>query len=323
LERQLRKIVVTGGAGFIGSHVTTALVKRGDQVVVIDNLVTGFESNLYEVRDDIDFVKADVCDMEVLAKSFRNADCVIHMAALASVPLSIAEPLRVNEACVTGTLNVLMAAQRCRVRRVIYAGSSSCYGDRPLSANRESDLPMTLSPYAVAKLAGEYYCQAFYQSFGLETVCLRYFNVFGPRQDPNSQYSAVIPIFISRMLQRQRPIIFGSGRQTRDFTHVDNVVHANLLALDAPNISGNCYNIADGRQLSILDLVEQLNRQLDLDVKPEFHAPRPGDILHSMADITLASRDLGYEPQVSFEDGLRTSIDYYRQSNSELGSISR
>lgn len=307
-----RKFVVTGGAGFIGSHVATELVARGHQVTVIDNLSAGHRSNLDHIASAIEFIEADVCDAAILKQAFAGVDCVFHKAALASVPYSIEHPLDVNHACVTGTLNVLNEARKAGVRRVVYAGSASCYGDRPFAANRETDSPAVLSPYAVAKLAGEYYCHAFDRAYDLETVCLRYFNVFGPRQDPNGAYAAVIPLFISRLIEGKRPIIYGTGKQSRDFTYVGNVVDANMLAIDADGASGMSFNIADGRAISLLDLLEHLQKQLGVDVSPDFQPPRPGDIMHSMADITRASSILGYEPKYDFEQGLKLSIDYYR-----------
>ena len=308
----MRTFVVTGGAGFIGSHIVTRLVELGHHVRVIDSLVTGHLANLDHVKDAIEFIEADICDPVVLAKAFRKVDGIFHKAALASVPFSIEHPLKVNDACVNGTLNVLNEAQRAGVRRVVYAGSSSCYGDRPFSANRESDVPMVISPYAAAKLAGEYYCQAFHHAFDLETVSLRYFNVFGPRQDPNSAYAAVIPLFINWMLEGKPPVVYGDGRQSRDFTFVGNVVDANLLAMDAANVSGQSFNIADGRATSLLELLDHLQQLLEISIKPDFQSPRKGDILHSMADITSATSALGYRPKVDFKDGLKQSIEYYR-----------
>lgn len=322
----MRNFVVTGGAGFIGSHIVDALVRRGDRVRVIDNLCTGYESNLADVRDSIEFINADINDAAALQDAFQGVDCVIHHAALASVPLSVEDPLRVNQACVTGTLNVLDQARRAGVRRVVYAGSSSCYGDQPFAANRETDLPMTMSPYAVAKLAGEYYCHAFAHSYGMETVCLRYFNVFGPRQDPTSHYSAVIPLFISRLLSGQKPIVYGDGHQSRDFAYVGNVVDANLLAIDAEHASGKSFNIANGRSTTLLELLDVLGQLLDKPIEIDFQAPRPGDIRDSMADISRAVRELGYTPTVDLETGLRKSINYYRglfsDSTSRMNSTS-
>ena len=308
----MRTFVVTGGAGFIGSHIATALVDKGHRVRVVDNLRTGFLSNLEHIQNEIEFIEADICDPQQMAMAFKGVDCVFHKAALASVPYSIENPLEVNEVCVQGTLNVLNEAQKAGVRRVVYAGSSSCYGDRPFSANRESDTPMTISPYAVAKLAGEYYCQAFHHAFDLETVCLRYFNVFGPRQDPGSAYAAVIPLFINWLLAGTPPRVYGDGKQSRDFTYVGNVVAANLLAADATTASGKSFNIADGRAISLLELLEHLMLELGVEIDPDFQPPRNGDILHSMADITAANKTLGYQPVYDFRQGLKLSIEYYR-----------
>jgi UDP-glucose 4-epimerase len=238
---------------------------------------------------------------------------VFHEAALASVPASVERPLDSHAACATGVVTLLDCARRAGVRRVVYAASSAAYGDQPTSTKRETDLPAPLSPYAAAKAAGELYCQAFWSTFGLETVAIRYFNVFGPRQDPNSQYSAVIPLFITAMLSGRQPVIYGDGRQSRDFSFVANVVHANLLAADAPGVAGCTINAADGRSIDLLKLLELLNRLLGTKVEPRFAPMRPGDVRESQADITLARKLLGYEPQVDFEDGLRRSIDYYRK----------
>jgi UDP-glucose 4-epimerase len=310
----MRTFLVTGGAGFIGSHIAEALCRRGDRVRVLDNLSAGYTANMNAFRDRVEFIEGDVTDAETVARAADGVDCIFHEAALASVPASIERPLRSHTACATGTVILLDAARRAGVRRVIYAGSSAAYGDRSAGSRRETDLPAPLSPYAAAKLAGELYCQAFGGSFGLETVALRYFNVFGPRQDPNSQYSAVIPLFITTMLGGRRPVVYGDGRQSRDFSFVANVVHANLLAADAQNAVGRTINVADGRSIDLLHLLQTLNGLLGLNIEPEFAPPRAGDIRESLADIALARTLLGYEPQVSFEDGLRRSIDYYRQS---------
>ena len=309
----MRTFLVTGGAGFIGSHIAETLVKRGDKVRVLDNLVTGHLSNLDAFRDRVEFIEGDVADGKTVAAAVAGVDCIFHHAALASVPLSVERPLDTNAACVTGTVTVLDAARRAGVRRVVYAASSSAYGDQPTPIKRETDLPSPISPYAAAKLAAEYYCQAFTASFGLETVALRYFNVFGPRQDPASQYSAVIPLFITAMLGGRQPVIFGDGRQSRDFVFVANVVHANLLAADAANVSGRVFNVANGRGTDLLTLLDLLNRLLGMNVQPHHDAPRLGDVRESLADISLARKLLGYDPQVTFEAGLRRSIDYYRQ----------
>ncbi len=309
----MRSFLVTGGAGFIGSHIAEALATRGDRVRVLDNLSTGFLANIEPFRERIEFIEGDVTDAETAARAVEGVDCVFHEAALASVPASLDRPLASHAACATGTVVLLDAARRAGVRRVVYAASSAAYGDRGSGAKRESDLPAPLSPYAAAKAAGELYCQAFWHSFGLETVAIRYFNVFGPRQDPHSQYSAVIPLFITAMLSGGRPVIFGDGRQSRDFSFVANVVHANLLAADAPDAAGRTINAADGRSIDLLKLLDLLNRLLGMSVEPEFAPPRVGDVRESLADITLARELLGYEPQVDFEEGLRRSIDYYRR----------
>jgi UDP-glucose 4-epimerase len=308
----MRTFLVTGGAGFIGSHITEALVSRGDRVRVLDNLSTGHLSNIAQLGDKVEFLQGDVTDAAAVAKAVAGVECVFHEAALASVPRSIEAPLDTNAACVTGAVTLLDAARRAGVRRVVYAASSSAYGDQPTSSKRETDLPAPISPYAAAKLATEYYCQAFTATYGLETVALRYFNVYGPRQDPNSPYSAVIPLFITAMLADRRPVVYGDGQQSRDFSYVANVVSANLLAADAKGVAGRVMNVANGRSTSLLTLIELLNRYLGTNVQPE-HAPaRVGDVRESLADITQARKCLGYEPLVDFEEGLRRSIDYYR-----------
>lgn len=308
----MRSFLVTGGAGFIGSHIAEALVKRGDRVRVIDNLSTGHLSNLDGFRDKIEFIEACLLDADAVARAVEGVDCIFHEAALASVPRSVKFPLDTNAHCVTGTLTLLDAARRAGVRRVVYAASSSAYGDQPNSSKRETDLPDPISPYGAAKLAAEYYCRAFSATYGLETVRLRYFNVFGPRQDPDSPYSAVIPLFITAMLNGRRPTIYGDGLQSRDFTFVANVVHANLLAADAANVSGRLFNCANGRTTDLLTLIRALNELLGTNIQPIHEPPRVGDVRESMADITQARKWLGYETQVHFEEGLRRSIDYYR-----------
>lgn len=308
----MRQFLVTGGAGFIGSHIVEGLVRRGDHVRVLDNLSTGHRSNLADFGTNIEFIEGDVTDPATVARAVRGIDCVFHHAALASVPISVERPLDSHAACATGTLNVLDAARRAGVRRVVYAASASCYGDRPGSAKRETDPLAPISPYGAAKLAGEMYCQAFAATYGFETVCLRYFNVFGPRQDPASPYSAVIPLFLTAILEGRRPIVYGDGQQSRDFTFVTDVVQGNLLAADAPGVSGKAFNIASGRDHSLLELLERLNDLAGTDVQPIHEPPRVGDIRQSMADITLARRVLSFEPQVAFADGLAQSIDYYR-----------
>lgn len=309
----MRTFLVTGGAGFIGSHIATALANRGDRVRVLDNLSTGFRSNLEHIAGDVELFEGDINDTEIVGKAVEGVDCIFHQAALASVPRSVEFPLDTNHACVTGTVNILDQARRAGVRRVVYAASSSAYGDQPYASKRENDLPAPLSPYAVAKLAGEYYCQAFYHTYGLETVGIRYFNVFGPRQDPDSPYSAVIPLFITKMLASESPTIYGDGHQTRDFTFVENVVHGNLLAADAPKAVGHVINVANGRTTSLLSLLGGLNRLLGTEIQPVHAEPRVGDVRDSLADITKAIELLGYEPPVDFDMGLARSIEYYKQ----------
>ena len=308
----MRTFLVTGGAGFIGSNIAEALVRRGDQVRVIDNLSTGHLANLESFRDKIEFIEGDLRDATTVERAVEGVECIFHEAALASVPRSVEAPLDTHAHCVTATVTLLDAARRAGVRRLVYAASSSAYGDQPYSSKREIDLPAPISPYGAAKLACEYYCQAFTATYGFETVALRYFNVFGPRQDPNSQYSAVIPLFITAMLNGKRPIIHGDGYQSRDFTFIDNVVHANLLAADAPGVAGRMLNCANGLSTDLLTLVAVLNKLLGTDIEPLHDEPRVGDVRESMADITLARQLLGYETQVHFEEGLRRSIDYYR-----------
>jgi UDP-glucose 4-epimerase len=307
----MRKVLVTGGAGFIGSHIVDALVRRGDQVRVLDNLSSGKLTNLADVREKIEFIEADLNDSDKVAQAVKGVDSIFHEAAIASVPRSVERPLETNAACVTGTVALLDAARRAGVRRLVYAASSSAYGDQPAASKRESDLPMPISPYGAAKVAGEFYCQAFAALGQIETVALRYFNVFGPRQDPNSEYSAVIPRFITLMLGGERPTVFGDGYQSRDFTFVGDIVAGNLLAADAPNVSGRVFNVATGHQVNLLELLASLNRLLKTQVEPIFAPPRAGDVRESLADITLARKHLGYSPQIRFDEGLSRSIDYY------------
>lgn len=304
--------LVTGGMGFIGSHLVRSLVARGDQVRVLDNLSTGKARNLEGLSHRIEFIQGDLRDEAVVAQAVDGIEVVFHEAALASVPRSVAFPLDSHAHCVTGTLVLLNAARQAKVRRVVYAGSSSAYGNLPFSSKRECDFPTPLSPYAAAKLAGEFYCQAFFQTYGLETVCLRYFNVFGPRQDPSSPYSAVIPLFIAKLIQGDRPIIFGDGFQSRDFTYVENVVDANLKAAVAPGAAGMTFNVGTGRSVSLLDVLEHLQRMLRTNIPPQMEPPRIGDVRDSLADISRAEKVLGYSPQVGLEEGLRQTVQFYR-----------
>jgi UDP-glucose 4-epimerase len=308
----MARCLVTGGAGFIGSHIVRGLLNAGHSVRVLDNLCTGHRTNLEEVSDRIEFIEGDVTDPIACKEALSGIERVFHQAALASVPLSLERPLDTHSACATGTLNILNESVKANVRKFVYAASSSAYGDQPTSSKRESDLPMPLSPYAVAKLCGEYYCQAYFHSFGLETVGLRYFNVFGPRQDPDSPYSAVIPIFVSRILSGQSAIVYGDGSQSRDFTFVSNVVHGNLLAAERPNIGGRVFNLADGRQTTLIQLLKLLGQMFGIAPKIDFQPPRVGDVRESLADISLARRLLGYEPKFNLEEGLKQTIEYYR-----------
>jgi UDP-glucose 4-epimerase len=313
--------LVTGGAGFIGSHIAEALVSRGDRVRILDNLSTGSCANFAHLKDDVEFVQGDVADADAVRRALQGVENIFHQAALASVPRSVEHPCDTNQACVTGTVTILDQARRANIRRVVYAGSSSAYGDQPNSSKRESDLPQPLSPYAAAKLGAEMYCQAFFHTYGLHTVTVRYFNVFGPRQDPASPYSAVIPLFITAILSGRRPIVYGDGGQSRDFTYVENVVRGNLLAMDTPSseVPGRCFNVANGQSTTLLELIRALNEMLGTQVQPLFEPARVGDVRESLADITMARKLLGYEPPVSFHEGLRRSIDYYRGLSAARG----
>ena len=309
----MARCLVTGGCGFIGSHIVRGLLDAGHKVRVLDNLSTGKRENLDEVLDRIELIEGDINDAIAVKEAISGVERVFHQAALASVQMSLEKPLDTNHACVTGTLNMLHHSMQAKVKRFVYAASSAAYGDQPTSSKRESDLPSPLSPYAVAKLAGEYYCQAYFHSFGMETVGLRYFNVYGPRQDPDSPYSAVIPLFVSRILSGEKPSIYGDGLQSRDFTYVSNVVHGNLLASERPNIGGRVFNIADGGQTTLLQLLKLLGGLLGKSIEPDFLPARLGDVRESLADITLARKLLGYEPQVRLEEGLKRTISYYRE----------
>ncbi|MEQ8846555.1 SDR family oxidoreductase [Botrimarina sp.] len=310
--------LVTGGAGFVGSHLAQALLRRGDRVRVFDNLSTGRQENLDLLRNDAEIITAELGDLGALESAMRGVEVVYHQAALPSVPRSLAAPLETHAACVTGTLNVLEAARRAGVRRVVYAASSSAYGDQPHMSKRETDLPRPLSPYAAAKLAGEYYCQAYANCFDLEAVAIRYFNVFGPRQDPDSAYAAVIPRFIVSMLEGRRPLVHGDGLQSRDFTYIDNVVTANLSAAVAGGVSGRTINVACGKQTTLLEILGHLGRILARDARPEFGPRRPGDPRESLADISAARALLGYDVEVDLETGLERTVDYYASRGERL-----
>jgi UDP-glucose 4-epimerase len=304
--------LVTGGAGFIGSHMVDALLKAGHRVRVVDNFATGKRENLAHVAQQIDLHEISITDPGPIAVAMQGVDYVFHMAALGSVPRSVNAPLETHETNATGTLNVLIAARDAGVKRVVFAGSSSAYGDVESDYKSEDMLPCPLSPYAVTKLTGEQYCHVFTHVYGLETVVVRYFNVFGPRQDPLSTYAAVIPKFVTAMLDGKPPVVEGDGLQTRDFTYIDNVVHGSLLACHAPGVAGETFNIACGARINLLDMIDLLNQFMDTHIEPVFTDPRPGDVRHSQASIEKARQTLGYEPIVSFEEGLARTLAWYR-----------
>lgn len=306
--------LVTGAAGFIGSNLVDGLLRAGHTVRVLDNFSTGHRSNLQHVADEIDIVEGDLRSYERVSWALRGCEAVFHQGAMPSVPRSVQDPLTSSEINVGGTLNVLLAARDAGVRRVVFASSSSVYGDAPGFPRVETQATSPLAPYAVSKLAAEQYCRVAHLVYGLETVCLRYFNVFGPRQDPFSQYSAVIPKFIVAMRDAVRPTIYGDGSQSRDFTHIDDVVAANLLALDAPAAAGGIYNIACGRQVSLNDLVAELNGVLRTELEAHYVAPRSGDVKHSRAEVGRAERELGFRASVEFAEGLRRTIEAYEPS---------
>jgi UDP-glucose 4-epimerase len=305
--------VITGGAGFIGSHLAARLLALGGRVRIVDNFLTGKRDNLAHLSGDVALYEVSITDRDALAPAFAGADYVYHQAALPSVPRSVADPLTTHEVNITGTLNVLLAARDAGVKRVIYAASSSAYGDADAEYKTETLPPRPLSPYGVSKLAGELYCAAFTASYGLQTVALRYFNVFGPRQDETSQYAAVIPRFMAAMLRGESPVVYGDGTQSRDFTYIDNVVHGNLLAMQAPAASGQMMNLATGGRITLLDLIDKLNALLGTRIAPRFELPRTGDILHSRADIERAADLLDYAPTVSFDEGLARTLAWYRE----------
>ena len=307
--------LVTGGAGFVGSHIASALLAEGARVRVLDDLSTGHRENIDEIGGDVDFIQGSVADEELIGKALEGVELVFHEAAIPSVPRSVKVPQQTHIASVDGTFSLLLAARDQKVRRVVYAASSSAYGDQPTLPKSEQMSPDPLSPYAVAKLVGEYYCRVFTRVYGLETVSLRYFNVFGPRQDPGSQYSGVVSRFISSLLSGERPVIYGDGEQSRDFTYIDNVVAANLKAAEASGASGKVINVANGMRITLNQLLAELK---DLtgkhDVEAEYLEPRVGDVRHSLADISLARELLGYESKVGLREGLQRTIDWWKDS---------
>jgi len=316
--------LVTGGAGFIGSHIAEALLASGARVRVLDDLSTGHRENLEEIGGDLDFIEGSVADEALLNKVLEGVEVVFHEAAIPSVPRSVEAPRQTHVASVDGTFSLLMAARDNQVRRVVYAALSSAYGDQLTLPKSEQMLPDPLSPYAVAKLVGEYYCQVFTRVYGLETVSLRYFNVFGPRQDPGSQYSGVVSRFISALLSGERPVIFGDGEQSRDFTYIDNVVAANLSAASAKDAAGKVINVANGERITLNQLLAELkNLTGKQDVTAEYRDPRVGDVRHSLAEITLARQFLGYESTVGLREGLQRTIDWWKSSRFSTGVTGR
>lgn len=310
----MEKFLVTGGAGFIGSNICKRLVSQGCFVRVIDNLLTGKKSNLSAIIDKIEFIEADMGDEKVARSAMKDIDVVLHQGALPSVPRSVDDPAATHKHCVDATFTLLLAARDAGIKRFVYASSSSAYGDTPTLPKIETMPVKPLSPYAVAKLVGEYYCSVFNTVFGLETVSLRYFNVFGPNQDPTSQYAAAIPAFVTAILRDKPPTIYGDGEQSRDFTYVDNVVDANLLAARARQTKGEVVNIACGQAVTVNEIIEMINDIVGKKVVPVYTDPRPGDIKHSLADISLAKKLIRYKPAVSFKQGLEIAIDWYRDN---------
>lgn len=306
--------LVTGVAGFIGSSIARALLAQGEQVRGIDNFSTGKRENIADILNRIDFREADLLDMDAMKKACAGVHCVFHQAAIPSVPKSVRDPLGSNQANVDGTVNILIAARDAKVKRVVYAASSSAYGDTPTLPKHEEMKPNPISPYAVAKLASEHYMVSFYRCYGLETVCLRYFNIFGPRQDPTSPYSGVLAKFITQMLVGEQPTIFGDGQQSRDFTYIDNAVHANLLAAEAPaaQVAGQVFNVATGTRADLNETFRLLKKLTGFSGEVKYGPDREGDVKHSLADITSAEKNLGYKPQVDFEEGLRRTVEWYR-----------
>ncbi|UCG51902.1 MAG: SDR family oxidoreductase [Candidatus Latescibacterota bacterium] len=312
--------LVTGGAGFIGSHIAETLTRNGHEVRVLDNFSTGKQENLDPFRSECLLIEGDVRDADAVEEAVRGVDFVIHQAALASVPRSIDDPTSSNQVNVQGTLNLLLAAKKHEIKRFVYASSSSVYGDSETLPKAEEMPPNPKSPYATSKLAGELYCRVFADVYGLPTTCLRYFNVFGPRQDPNSQYSAVIPVFVKALLQERPPTIFGDGEQSRDFTYVENVVSANILACESNNSRGEVYNVACGDRFSLNWLYGKLKNIIGVDIEPKFGPPRPGDVKHSQASVEAIERGLGYKIRVGFDEGLKRTVDWYKSGRVKFQS---
>ncbi|RKY20768.1 MAG: LPS biosynthesis protein WbpP [Planctomycetota bacterium] len=310
----MEKFLVTGGAGFIGSNICRKLTSQGCFVRVVDNLLTGKRSNLAGIVDKIEFIEADMGDEQIARSAMKDIDVVLHQGALPSVPRSVDDPAATHKHCVDATFTLLLAARDAGIKRFVFAASSSAYGDTPTLPKIETMFAHPLSPYAVAKLVGEYYCSVFYKVFGLETISLRYFNVFGPHQDPSSQYAAAIPAFVTAILKDEPPIVYGDGEQSRDFTYIDNVVEANLLAARAEKTTGEVINIACGEAVTVNEIIGMINGIVGKDIKPKYELPRPGDVKHSLADITLAEKTIGFKPIVPFKQGLELAIDWYRDN---------
>ncbi len=311
------RFLVTGGAGFIGSNTVDELVHRGHSVVVLDDLSSGKEDNLTEVRNKITLIKGSITDMEVVRKAMHDAEYVLHLAARTSVPRSVKDPIETNKINIDGTLNVLVAARDVKVKRVVFAASSSAYGETPTLPKVETMEPQPLSPYGVTKYVGELYAQTFGRCYGLENVSLRYFNIFGPRQDPSSPYSGVLAKFCTAFLEETQPVVFGDGEQTRDFTFVDNAVQANLLACEAPNVTGRVFNVGCGGRISLNEVLRALQKITGKTLEAKYDPPRDGDIRDSQADISLAREFLGYEPLVGFEEGLALTFEWYRTTQAK------
>jgi nucleoside-diphosphate-sugar epimerase len=308
------KFLVTGGAGFIGSNICKKLVSQRCFVRVVDNLLTGKKSNLAGFIDKVEFIQADMGNEDVARSAMKDIDFCLHQGALPSVPRSVDNPAATHQHCLNATFTLLLAARDAGVKRFVYASSSSAYGDTPTLPKIETMQPQPLSPYAAAKLAGEYYAKVFYEVFGLETISLRYFNVFGPHQDPTSQYAAAIPAFVTAILKDEQPTVYGDGKQSRDFTYVDNVVEANLLAAGAKKTSGEVINIACGQAVTVNETIRLINELVGKNIKPIYTDPRPGDVKHSLADIVLAKKTIGYKPTVLFREGLQKAIGWYRDN---------
>ncbi len=306
--------LITGVAGFIGSSLAGAVLAQGDQVRGIDNFATGKRENITEILDRIDFREVDILDLDAIHEACRGVDYIFHEAAIPSVPKSVLDPLGSNRTNVDGTVHLLIAAKDAKVKRMVYAASSSAYGDTPTLPKREDMPPNPISPYAVAKLASEYYMTSFYRCYGLETVCLRYFNIFGPRQDPTSPYSGVLAKFITQMLDGEQPTILGDGAQSRDFTYIDNAVDANLLAIKAPasQAAGRVFNVATGERADLNETFQLLKKIIGYKGDVKYGPERAGDVKHSLADLSLAEQHLGYKPKVNFEEGLRLTVEWYR-----------